>query len=108
MSNIKLDIQKWGGNGSWTEGITESKLDDAYKKFKRDIKDIKETIKDYKAVDSALKAGWRGSDCDKYLDKFHAHANSVCDQIEEYNTQVGAAVEQVKQQWKEFQDNLIS
>ena len=110
MLNIKLDIQKWGGKKgtSWTEGITESDIDDAYKEFSKKIKKITETILDYKPVDEALQAGWSGTDCNKYLEKFHAHAESVCTQIEEYNTQVAASVEQVKAQWEEFQDSLIN
>ena len=61
MSDIKLNIQLFGGGGSseWTAGITESAVNEAFDQFVAQIEKTKETIRDYAKVDEALTAGWR-------------------------------------------------
>ncbi|MGM9877636.1 MAG: hypothetical protein ACI33S_03205 [Bacilli bacterium] len=108
MSNIKMDIQLFGGGGDWSEGITVSAVDAAYDSFSQQIDAIEDAIRNYSSVDTALSAGWSGVDCQQYLDKFHQHTEEVCTQIEEYRVAVKATVEDIKSQWEDFQANLIS
>ena len=107
MSTMKLNIQLFGGGSKWTAGITESAIDDAYKDFCSKILDTENAIKDYSSVDEALKKGWSGKDCEDYIAKYHAHAESVIVQIEEYKVAVGKAIEGLKANWAAFQNGLI-
>ena len=107
MSTMKLNIQLFGGGSKWTAGITESAIDEAYKDFCTKISETETAIRNYNKVDEALKKGWSGKDCEDYLTKYHAHAESVCSQIEEYKVAVGKALEDLKANWAQFQNSLI-
>jgi hypothetical protein len=104
---MKLNIQLFGGGTKWSAGITESAIDQAYKDFCARIALTENAIKSYSAVDEALKNGWSGKDRDDYIAKYHAHADSVIAQIEEYRLAVGKAIEDLKANWTNFQNGLI-
>ena len=108
MSDIKMDIQLFGGGGDWSEGITISAVDEALNSFSQQIDEIQNTIRSYDSVDTALTNGWSGVDCQQYLEKFHTHAEKICAQIDEYRSAVKATVESIKTQWEDFQSGLIS
>lgn len=107
MSNFNFDLQLFGGGG-WSEGVTKSAVLAAYDQFSAKIDEVETAIMNYAAVDSALSAGWSGQDCVQYLERFHEHANNICNHIEEYRTAVKATVDSVIAQWESFQSGLIS
>jgi uncharacterized protein YukE len=108
MSTCKLNIQLFGGGGSWTQGVTVSAINTAFDTFKSDCEAAKEAINNYSNVDAALQAGWSGDDCTQYLEKFHQHAANVCAEIDEYVTAVRGTLDKIIDQWAEFQAGLIS
>jgi uncharacterized protein YukE len=108
MSTIKLNIQLFGGGGGWTEGVTQSAVQATYDAFSAKIDDVQTAILNYGPVDSALAAGWSGQDCQMYCEKFHQHAQNVCNHIEDYRTAVKATIDSIISQWESFQAGLIS
>ena len=115
MLNIKLNIQRFSSGSSssgifsqWSAGITQSGITDILTQFKNEIEDAEEAIKSYDGVDFALQAGWSGQDCDDYLEKFHEHAQDVCDDIDKYKEAVAAEVDKIIAQWEDFQKGLVS
>lgn len=108
MSNIKFNLQMFAGGADWSEGITESAIRSAYDTFSTDIDNAIDAIKNYASVDEALREGWSGQDCEKYLTKFHDHAAKIVTQIDDYRTAVKGQVDSIIEQWDEFQAGLIS
>lgn len=113
MSEIKFDIQIFGGGASggganWSSGITKSSIEAAYASFSAKVDAVEDSIRNYAAVDAALQAGWSGTDCNTFLEKFHTHAESVCTQIDEYREAVKSSVDSIINQWESFQNSLIS
>ena len=108
MSTIKLNIQLFGGGGGWTEGVTQSAVNAAYDQFSAKIDEVQTAIMNFGPVDGALTAGWIGQDCVTYLERFHQHAQNVCNHIDEYRTAVKATVNSILSQWESFQASLVS
>ena len=112
MLKVKLDIQRFGGDGgggrTFTAGVTESAIRAAYDDFHNQIIATNEAIGNIGPVRSALEAGWSGKDCQDFLDKFDAHQQNVQKQILEYDAAVSAAVEKLIEEWRAFQAGLIS
>ena len=108
MSTIKLNIQLFGGGVAWTQGVSVSAVNTAFDTFKTDCEEAKTAIMNYGKVDTALQEGWSGEDCVQYLNKFHLHAQNVCDEIDDYVSAVKVTVDKIIDQWTEFQAGLIS
>ena len=109
MSVVKLDIQRFSGGGSqWSSGVTKSAVQQALESFNNEIRATQEAIRAWAPVDSALQSGWSGQDCEQYLEKFHQHAEDICEKIEEYRAAVAKEAESIISQWETFQAGLIS
>ena len=109
MLTIKLDTQRFSGGGGtdWTAGVTKSAVETALNSFNKEIEETKSAILAHQKVDSALKAGWSGADCDVFLERFEQHANHVCEQVEEYRADVEREGKSIVDQWEAFQAGLV-
>ncbi len=107
MSTIKFNIQMFGGGSDWSAGVTKSAVDAAFDSFSAEIDATMEAIRDYGSVDAAFEAGWSGTDRDAYLEKFHKHAEDICQVIEEYRSAVQKQKDDIISNWESFQSGLI-
>lgn len=104
-TGIKLNIQMFA---SWTEGVDRGEIENIFRDLKKTIEDAKDKIEKTKDVESALKAGWKGKDCDDYIEKFRANAKEVCTQIDTYRDAIDKEFDRLVAEWEAFQASHIS
>lgn len=72
------------------------------------VTNAKKALSNYKEVENALKKGWSGEDCEKFLKNFEKMEKEIEDKLEEYNKMVAKQLSDMYDQWKKFQSKNVS
>ncbi len=67
------------------------------------VTNAKKELSDYKEVENALKKGWSGDDCDKFLKNFEKMEKEIENKLDEYYQLINKQLLDMYDQWREFQ-----
>lgn len=95
--------------GSMTQGVDPALVDQVIADIKTKLcTEAANALEDNGSIVSSLQEAWVGEDCEKFIDNFNNAIKAAKDALEGYQAQIETTLNEIPNQWKEFQSRNVS
>lgn len=71
------------------------------------VTNAKKDLEDFKEVENALRKGWQGDDCDKFIKNFEKMEKEIENKLDEFYKSIEKQMYDMYDQWESFQSKNV-